>query len=173
MSGKVDIRSIQALEDMEHTIHRVQISAAETVATASNELSSLLDWLVAKEHDAQYQVSQCESRLADCYESLSNCEQSGYEDDDGDWVEPDCSDYSYEVANAERYLREASEKQQEVANCAYHLRQAAEDFAIRARNFQSMASDHMDGARFLLQAKIEALRHFLALTAPDGFSERH
>ncbi|MBV5340739.1 MAG: hypothetical protein J0665_14485 [Deltaproteobacteria bacterium] len=171
MSEKVDVRSIYALEDMANTLHRVQTSAKEIITAASYELSFWLDWIAEKEQDANYQVSQSESLLEDCIWRLNNCEQSGYEDDDGEWVYPDCSDYSYAVNNADRSLREDIEKQQKVANCAYHLRQAAEDFSLRARNFQAMATDHMDGARFFLQAKIEALRHFLALTTPDSVSK--
>jgi len=164
MPDQVDVRSVEALEAFEESLGRAQEGAEEFLAAARAQVSTVLDWITEREHEAQRNISQAEDRLGWAQDGLSDCANASYDDEDED--PPDCSSWEGQVSDSQRELDEALEHLNEVRRAADQVRSAAEDFLHSARQLDGVSRERMRLARLYLQAKTRELHSYRAVSHP-------
>jgi hypothetical protein len=166
MSNQVDVRSVEALEGFEESLGRAQDGLQEFLATAKAQVSTLLDWINDREHEAQRNLSRAEERLEWARSGLADCQDSGsYDDEEGP---PDCSSWEDEVSFAQREMNEALDRLDLVRRVRDEMRGAAEDFLGGARELRTVSDERMRLARLYLQAKSRELHAYLSVASPVG-----
>lgn len=168
MVEKVDVRTVQALEDLERAIQSTQNTASDVISLVRSEISSTLEWIVAREEQARHKVSYCESYLEDMYYALRDC----YSSKDDDYT-PNCSGYEDAVDDAKKMLHDAQDYHFDVMSSTDRIRRAIDCFASQVQNFQGMTTDGMERSRLFLQAKITELNHYLSIYVPDHETPLH
>ena len=162
MPDQVDVRSVEALEALEESLGRAQNGVEAFLATARAQVSTVLDWVTEREHEAQRNLSQAEDRLRWAQDGLSDCANSSYDDEQEE--PPDCSSWEEQVSDSQRGLDEAAERLEEVRRIADQVRGAAEDFLHSARQLDGVSDERMRLARLYLQAKTRELHSYLAVS---------
>ena len=163
MPDQVDVRSVEVLEVFDRSLGRAQSGAQEFLLAARPQVSTVLDWVTEREHEAQRNISQAEDRLSWAQDGLSDCASSSYDDEEGP---PDCSSWEAHVSEAERELDEAVARVDGVRRIADQVRGAAEDFLHSARQLEGVSNERMRLARLYLQAKTRVLHSYLAVSPP-------
>ena len=161
MPDQVDVRSVEALEALEETLGRAQNGVEAFLVAARAQISTVLDWVTEREHEAQRNISQAEDRMAWAQDGLSDCANSSYDDEEED--PPDCSSWEEQISDTQRELDEAAKRLEEVRRIADQVRGAAEDFLHSARELGGVSDERMRLARLYLQAKTRELHSYLAV----------
>ena len=161
MPDQVDVRSVEALEALEESLGRAQNGVESFLAASRAQVSTLLDWVTEREHEAQRNISQAEDRLSQAQDGLNDCASSSYDDEEE--APPDCSSWEEQVSESQRELYEASERLDEMRRVGDQMRGAAEDFLHSARELDGVSAERMRLARLYLQAKTRELHSYLAV----------
>lgn len=161
MSDQVDVRSVEGLAVLEESLGRAQNRVEEFLETARAQVSSLLEWITEREHDAQRAISEAEARLGWAQDGLSDCANSGYDEDENP---PDCTSWEDQIYSTRQEVSAAEVRLEEVRRVADELLRAAEDFLHSARELDGVSEQRMRLARLYLQAKTRDLHSYLAVS---------
>lgn len=167
MPEQVNVRSVEALESFEGALSRAQDEALEFLTTARAQVSTMLDWITEREHQAQRSVSEAEDHLSCAQDNLTQALNEPYDEDEGP---PDCSEFEEQVSDAGRELDAAVERREEVQRLAGQVRTAAEDFLHSARQLHGISGERMRMAQLFVRAKARELRSYLAVTQSSPIS---
>lgn len=143
--------------------------AEETLACASAEIQQSIERIQEREQHWRGEVNRLEAEAAAAADALSVCEASGYVDDDGNYIEPDCCAEASELTQAQQELEIARESLQQVQVWFARIDEALITYNRTAQIFEKAVGADADSADVRLRLMIahyEMARDAQVLLAP-------
>ncbi len=155
MSDRVYLTSTEVLAGLRSAFTSFDESARNGLASIDSEIEETRTWLLERKTHWQKEVAQAEQELSTAEANLRTCEASGYYDDDGDYVEPDCSSETDAVTDAQNSLSDARAKLDNVVQWEQRLDLGAQDFRRTASQFAGAVTHRTQERERFLDLKMK------------------
>lgn len=169
MSSSVFVENIDSLWAFRASFVRFADQAEETLACASAQIQQSIERIQERELHWREEVSRLEAEVAAAADALSACEASGYVDDDGNYVEPECSAEASALWQAQQELEIARESLRQVQIWLARIDEALTTYDRTAHEFEKAVgadADWADARLRLTIAHYELARDAQLLLAP-------
>jgi hypothetical protein len=164
MSGSVNVRSIQALDELKTAINRFASEAPEPVRALEREAMRTLEWLEKRRHYWEQAVRTAQDAVRGAEAALAYCRASArFDPQTGRAYVPDCSGYEMELRRAVARLREAEENLHAARRWQQTVQEQTGAYQRQAQRFAGMVASDLPKATALLDRKVAALQSYAAL----------
>jgi chromosome segregation ATPase len=162
MRQSARVLSTDAIAEFQSALAKYTTKAREALRTALLDIRHTFDWLERqqplwqREADKRHEeVLRCRNELA-----LARSAPEGWRNA--------VSEREIELRKAQMRLREAEEKVAAIRRWRRALPQAINEYELPMRRLGGFLDGDIQHALIVLDAKIEALKQYMALTAPEG-----
>lgn len=108
--GEIKLTTTEILENLRAAFLKFDGDTAEALLRADSAVDEMRLWLEEKRSVAERGLADAEAELSEAQSALSSCEASGYWDDDGSWIDPECYTEAAAVNDARSAVQSATEK---------------------------------------------------------------
>lgn len=162
MSSSVNVRSIEAIDDMRVALVRFSGETQEALGAADQEIQRTLDWLAERQNHWQREVDRAQSAIEHARHALTRCQNSGYRNEQGRYHAPDCSAYEQRLIRAQKQLYMAESELRNVQQWKHRVQQATADYQRAARRVATFLECELpkgvaslDKSKAILQSYLE------------------
>jgi hypothetical protein len=168
VSHRVNVRSVQALEDQRAALITFADTCSTSLDAAALEIRKTEEWLEERHHHWTFQVQQRQEDVLRAQRALAECQASGYRDDNGNYHAPRCNREEAALYEAQRWLRYAQEELGKVVVARRAVATAAADYMQEARHLLALLNGDVPRATALLNTKINQLHGYLSTGLASG-----
>ena len=168
MSRSANVKSVAAIAEFKGALARFRNEMLNALRDIGHEIQNTMAWLEERKAHWQRHVEECRNEVLDAQRALADCKNSGYYDDDGDYVEPDCSAYEDRLDRAYRELRKAEEELANVYAWIKRVGEEAEGYRREASRLHTMLQHSVPGAEVRLGTILDELNAYLKVTTASG-----
>lgn len=151
----VEVRSIDALEDLQTSLIRYADQAQATLEAAQRELQRTLDWLDERVRHWRNEVARCQEMERRAAAAYQRCMTSGDRDHP-----PSCGREEQAVQEAHRRLAEAQREERTATQARQAVQTEAEAYLREAGRLSVIIQSDMPKAVATLRHKVETLRAY-------------
>jgi hypothetical protein len=169
VSDRVYLTSTEVLAALRSAFTSFDEGASNALASIDSEIGETRTWLLERKTHWQREVAQAEQELSSAEDNLRTCEASGYYDDEGDYVEPDCTSEASAVTDAQNRLTVVTAKLDNVNEWALRIESGVEEFHRSAGMFATAVTHQAQERQRFLASKIE--QYAAAITLVSRKSE--
>lgn len=164
MNDAVILKSTQVLADLKGAFGVFDDSVGNALQRAISEIDRTSEWLIERKNHWLREVENAEQALIVARSDLHSCECSGYYDDDGDYVEPDCSSESTAVSEAETTLSRITEKLETTKAWEIRIQSAVADYHRVTGDYSHTVIDLAQERQRFLDVKLKHYDATIAIT---------
>jgi len=162
VSNSADIRDIQVLGDLKNAFGRFGEDVLQILASLQKEFEEIQEKLQERQDHWQREIDVAEDRVHAARRSLSECESSGYYDEEGDYQAPNCSSEEDEVQETEKHLAECEVNLETVKQWRHRIESSIADFQNEIHRLSNLASTRTGSAQAFLANKLEILNRYIS-----------
>ncbi|MCL4488664.1 MAG: hypothetical protein M1570_11115 [Chloroflexi bacterium] len=172
MSSTVNVRSVQALSDLNDAVVKFDVELKELLRAAEHKLQQSEQWLQDRLRHWRIQVQSRQDEVRRAEAALAACKASGYYDPDkGTYYTPPCTGEQYELHLAINRLREAQRELSNVETWVQIVNREATAYRDQVVCMTRMCERVLPGGASFLHYKVEKLQDYLVASAsPAGSS---
>jgi hypothetical protein len=164
VNDAIILKSTQVLADLKGAFGAFDESIGNALQRSTAEIDRTIEWLIERKNHWLREVENAEHALIAARSDLHSCEGSGYYDDDGDYVEPDCSSESEAVSEAERTLSRVTEKLETTKAWELKIQSAATDYHRVTSDYSHTVTDLSQERQRFLDVKLKQYDAAIAIT---------
>ena len=151
----VEVRSIDALEELQTSLIRYVDQAQVTLEAAQRDLQRTLDWLEERVRHCRNEVARCQEMERRAVAAYQRCMTSGDRDHP-----PSCGREEQAVHEARRRLAEAQREERTATQARQAVQTEAEAYLREAGRLRAMIQSDTPKAVAMLRHKVETLRSY-------------
>jgi len=157
MSSSVQVRSIQALEDLKGGLRRFGANVQGHLGAVEQQIRNTEIWLKERQSYWRQAVQREGDALHQAETALTRCRASGFRDDQGNHRAPDCHAYEQAQMERRRALQSAEAELDNVQAWSRRVDQASGEYQIQARRLAQHVDNELPRATNMLNSKIALL----------------
>jgi hypothetical protein len=161
MSEGAKIRDIDALGELKAAFGRFSEDVSQILPAIQKELEQIQERLEERHAYWQQRVDEADERVNAAHRDLASCKSSGYYDDDGDYMAPDCRFEQDEVWAAKDHQAECRNNLETVKQWTHRIECQIADFRNDLHRLAHLASERTGAAQAFLAGKDVILRKYV------------
>lgn len=154
MSNNVYLKGTEVLAELKAAFTAFDEQASNAMTRIESEIDQTRAWLIERKQFWQKEVETAEQDLATAESNLRACEASGYYDEEGDYVEPDCTCESDAVTDAQGKLVDVTAKLDNVTEWDQRIECGLAEFHRSAGVFGSVVTQQAQERQRFLDVKM-------------------
>jgi hypothetical protein len=165
MNRKLDIHDIQILTDLNTAFSKFTDSIQVETILIHLEIKRNREEIINCTNHWQHKVESTEEQVAVCQTNLQHCLNSGYTDQDGHYLSPDCSCEQRSLEQAEHYLKECREILETAKIWQSRIEKAIQEYQKTSNHLSYLYTLHSERARASLEnisnkyEEVQAVEH--------------
>jgi hypothetical protein len=129
------------------------LKGSEALELASTEIALIRDWISERRAYWEREKAIATEHVETAQANLASCEASGYWDDDGNYIEPDCGGEESELAAAQSHLDECSARLATVEEWNFRVEAGIASFVKAKDSFEVLVLRRLPEAEHFLDTK--------------------
>lgn len=155
MPPSVEVRAIEALEDLQTSLVRYADQVQTTLAAVAREVQRTLDWLEARQRHWRAEVQRRREEERRAWAAYQRCQASGDERHP-----PSCDREAQAHADAQRRLGQAEAEERMVSQARQAVQAEADAYARDANRLRALLQTDTVKSAALLRDKVTLLRAY-------------
>ena len=147
MKRSLDIRDIQALNDLQTDLSRFADETQDGLRVTQTEIARTQDWLRERVAHWQREVERAKRQVMQAKANLARCQSAVHRDRQGNYRRPDCSREHLAFEQAGTLLRTCQEKLKTVNAWHTRVEQVIAEYQREAQRLRDLATGQTERAR--------------------------